>query len=279
MNRVAGKVAFITGAARGQGRAHAVRLAQEGADIIALDIAEQIASVSDIYHGATEADLAETVRLVEATGRRVLAAKVDVRDFPAMQRFVLGAVAQFGRLDIVSANAGIFRHSEKAHELSEADWDDVLDINLKGAWLTCKAVTPYLIEQGQGGSIILSSSAAALKPSQHLAAYAASKAGLVGLMRTLASELGQHSIRVNTVHPVGVATDMILNDATYRRFSPRADNPTQELAIPIFQSLNLLPVPWVQPEDVSNAVLFLASDEARYITGTELKIDAGFTIH
>jgi SDR family mycofactocin-dependent oxidoreductase len=278
MNRVAGKVAFITGAARGQGRSHAVRLAQEGADIIAVDLAETVPSVARFYPGATEADLAETVRLVEATGRRIVATRADVRDSAALGAALERGVEQLGGLDIVVANAGIFRHGEKVHEIAEDDWDDIVAVNLKGVFLTCKVAVPRLIAQGRGGSIIIISSAAGLHGSPHLGAYAASKHGLVGLMRTLANEVGEHRIRVNTVHPTGVATDMILNDAMFRIFEPSAETPTADEAARVFQAEHALPVPWVEVEDVSNAVLFLASDESRYVTGTELKVDAGFTI-
>ena len=276
--RVAGKVAFITGAARGQGRSHAIRLAQEGADIIALDVAAEIESVKRIYPGATEADLAETVAQVEALDRRIVATQADVRDFEAVKAAVERGVAELGHVDIVCANAGIFLFGEPAHEVSESDWRDVVDINLTGVWQTCKAVVPRMIEQGTGGSIVITSSTAGLKGTPYVAPYTASKHALVGLMRTLALELGPHRIRVNTVHPTGVATPMILNEATFRLFLPDEEHPTQDQAAPIFASTNTIPVPWVEPEDVSNAVLFLASDESRYVTGTELKVDAGYTI-
>jgi SDR family mycofactocin-dependent oxidoreductase len=279
MDRVAGKVAFITGAARGQGRSHAVRLAQEGAGIIAVDLNEDVPSISRFYPGATDEDLAETVRQVEAIGGRIMASKADVRDFDALSQALGKGIAEFGRLDIVVANAGIFRHSEKTHEISGDDWDDIMAVNLKGAWQTCKAAIPYLIEQDQGGSIVIISSAAGLHGSPNIGAYTASKHALVGLMRTLGNELGPHSIRVNTVHPTGVATKMILNDTTFRLFLPDAPVPSAELAAPMFQAGHALPVPWVEVEDVSNAVLFLASDESRYVTGLELKVDAGLTIH
>jgi SDR family mycofactocin-dependent oxidoreductase len=276
--RVEGKVAFITGAARGQGRSHAIRLAEEGADIIAVDIAEDIDSVRRFYHGATEADLAETVKQVEALDRRIVATKADVRDYPALKQALDNGVAELGHVDIVSANAGIFVFGELAQDVSEQDWKDVIDINLTGVWHTAKAAIPHLIEQGTGGSIVLTSSTAGLKGFPGVSQYVASKHGVVGLMKTLALELAPHSIRVNSVHPTGVATDMILNEATYRLFLPDAENPTQEQAAEVFASTNALPVPWVQPRDISNAVLFLASDEARYVTGIQLPVDAGFTI-
>jgi SDR family mycofactocin-dependent oxidoreductase len=275
--RVEGKVAFITGAARGQGRSHALRLAQEGADIIAVDIAEDIPSVTRFYPGATEADLAETVKEVEALDRRIVATKVDVRDYEALKAAFDAGIAELGHVDIVSANAGIFLHSDKTYEVSESDWDDVLDINLKGVWHTVKAAIPQMIEQGTGGSIILTSSTAGIKGTPNVAPYTASKHGVVGLMKTLALELAEHKIRVNSVHPTGVATNMILNETTFKLFLPGIEHPTQEQAAEVFQTTNALPVPWVEPIDISNAVLFLASEESRYVTGLQMTVDAGFT--
>jgi SDR family mycofactocin-dependent oxidoreductase len=275
--RVAGKVALITGAARGQGRSHAIRLAEEGADIIALDIAEAIPSVTKFYPGATEQDLAETVRAVEALDRRIVSRKVDVRDFDALKTAVDEGVAELGRLDIVAANAGIFLHGDLAHEVSESDWDDVLDINLKGVWHTAKAAVPHLIAQGTGGSITITSSTAGLKGSPNLVAYTASKHAVLGLARTLSNELAQYWIRVNTIHPTTVATPMVQNESLYKLFMPDVEHPTQAEAEVVFTSINSLPIPWVEPIDISNALLFLSSDEARYITGTELKVDAGNT--
>jgi SDR family mycofactocin-dependent oxidoreductase len=276
--RVEGKVAFITGAARGQGRSHAIRLAQEGADIIAVDIAEEIDSVKRFYQGASEEDLAETVKQVEALDRRIVATKADVRDYDALKSALDDGVAQLGHVDIVSANAGIFIFGDQTHLVTEQDWQDVTDINQTGVWHTCKAAIPHLIEQGTGGSMILTSSTAGIKGTPNVAPYTASKHAVVGLMRTLALELAPHRIRVNTVHPTGVATNMILNEATFKLFMPDVEHPTQEQAASVFQSTNALPIPWVEPIDISNAVLFLASDEARYVTGTELKVDAGFTV-
>lgn len=278
MGRVEGKVAFITGAARGQGRSHAIRLAQEGADIIAVDIAEEIDSVKRFYPGASAEDLAETVKQVEDLDRRIVAAKVDVRDYEALKKALDDGVAQLGRVDVVSANAGIFLFGDQTHLVSERDWQDVIDINQTGVWHTCKAAVPHLIDQGTGGSIIITSSTAGIKGLPNTAAYTASKHAVVGLMRTLANELAPYRIRVNTVHPTSVATQMVLNEATFRLFMPEVEHPTREEAASVFESTNALPVPWVEPIDISNAVLFLASDEARYVTGTELKVDAGFTV-
>jgi len=276
--RVEGKVAFITGAARGQGRSHAVRLAQEGADIIAVDICETLPTVAPLYKGATPADLAETVRQVEALDRRIVASQADVRDFDALSAAFQDGLAQLGRIDIVIANAGVFVFGVQGQDVTEEQWDEVNDINAKGVWHTCKAVIPTLIEQATGGSILLTSSTAGLKGGPNGLAYAASKHAVVGIMRALANELAGHRIRVNSIHPTGVATDMIHNEALYRLFLPAEQNPTREQTAEIFMTTNALPVPWVEPVDVSNAVLFLASEEARYVTGLEMKVDAGFTV-
>ena len=276
--RVEGKVAFITGAARGQGRSHAIRLAEEGADIIAVDICQDIPTITHLYRGATEADLAETVKQVEVLDRRIVATQADVRDFGAVQAALDDGVAQLGHVDVVSANAGIFAFGEQADQVGEQEWQDVVDINLTGVWHTVKVVIPHLVRQGTGGSIILTSSTAGIKGTPNVAPYTASKHAVVGLMKTLALELAPHSIRVNTVHPTGVATDMVLNEALFRLFLPGVEHPTFEQAAKVFTRTNALPIPLVEPVDISNAVLWLASDEARYVTGTELKIDAGYTI-
>ncbi|QTX05735.1 mycofactocin-coupled SDR family oxidoreductase [Agromyces archimandritae] len=276
--RVAGKVAFITGAARGQGRSHALRLAQEGADIIAVDVAESLPGMERYYPGASEEDLAETIRQVEALDRRIVARKADVRDFEQLKAALDEGVAELGHVDIVSANAGVFTFGVESQEVTDEEWDLTNDINAKGVWHTAKAAIPHLIAQGTGGSMILTSSTAGIKGTPNVAAYTASKHAVVGIMRTLALELAPHRVRVNTVHPTGVATNMILNEATFRLFMPDAEHPTKEDAAPIFESTNALPTPWVEPVDISNAVLFLASDEARYVTGTELKVDAGYTV-
>ncbi|HEY1823643.1 MAG TPA: mycofactocin-coupled SDR family oxidoreductase [Trebonia sp.] len=274
--RVEGKVAFITGAARGQGRSHAIRLAQEGADIIAIDICEDIPGVP--YAGATEADLAETVKQVEALDRRIVAAKADVRDYAGLKKALDDGVAQLGRLDIVSANAGIAAAGTPAWEIEESAWQSVVDINLTGVWHTVKAAIPHLIAGGRGGSIILTSSAAGLQAYEGIAQYVSAKHGVVGLTRNLAIELAPHMIRVNSIHPTQVDTPMIQNESTWRLFRPDLEHPTKEDFIPGSQALNVLPIPWVDPVDISNAVLFLASDEGRYITGVALPVDAGAVI-
>ncbi|WP_375404899.1 mycofactocin-coupled SDR family oxidoreductase [uncultured Amnibacterium sp.] len=276
--RLEGKVAFITGAARGQGRGHAVRLAQEGAEIIAVDIAESIPGMDRFYPGASRADLDETVAQVEALDRRIVAVQADVRDFTALKAALDKGVAELGHVDVVSANAGIFQFGDKTEDVSDDDWDTVNDINAKGVWHTAKAAIPHLKQQGTGGSIVLTSSTAGLMGTPNVAAYTASKHAVVGIMKTLALELAPQSIRVNSVHPTGVDTQMIRNEATYRLFLPDTEHPTDEQAEAVFRTTNALPIPWVEPIDISNAVLFLASDEARYITGLELKVDAGYTL-
>jgi (+)-trans-carveol dehydrogenase len=276
--RAEGKVAFITGAARGQGRSHAVRLAQEGADIIAIDICAQVDSV--LYPMSTPEDLAQTVKEVEALGRRIVATRADVRDYDALEAALEDGVAQLGRLDIVCANAGIsiFGRAESVTALSAQSWRDVIDTNLTGVWHTAKVAIPHLVQGGSGGSIIITSSLMGLKGSQNGAAYASAKTGLVGFMRVLALELAPHMIRVNSIHPTSVNTRMLHNENLYALFAPDLERPTREHAAERMQTLNVLPVPWVEPEDVSNAVLFLASDEARYITGVALPVDAGAAI-
>ena len=272
MGRVQGKVALVTGAGRGQGRSHAVRLAEEGADIIAVDIC---ADVDGIRYGmATPEDLAQTAKLVEDCDRRVVTAVADVRDYGRLKAAVDQGVATLGRLDIVAANAGVTSYYP-SWKLSEEGWDVVVDTNLKGVWHTCKAAIPHLIDGGRGGAIIITSSTAGLRGIANLAHYSAAKTGLVGLMRTMAGELAPHNIRVNTVHPTAVDTDMVHNKATYDLFIPEpADRNRDGVAGPM-QALNMLPIPWVDPRDISNAVLFLASDEGRYITGARLPVDAG----
>jgi SDR family mycofactocin-dependent oxidoreductase len=272
--RVEGKVAFITGAARGQGRSHAVRLAEEGADIIAIDVCGPISTHTDIPP-ATPDDLAQTVDLVKATGRRIVSAEADVRDYAAVKSVVDSGVDQLGRLDIVVANAGIGNGGQKLHRTSEEDWTDMIDVNLSGVWKSVKAAVPHLLSGGRGGSIILTSSVGGLKPYAHTGHYIAAKHGVIGLMRTFAVELGQHSIRVNAVCPTNVNTPLFMNEGTMRLFRPDLENPGPDDLAVAAQFMHVLPVGWVEPVDISNAVLFLASDEARYITGLPMTVDAG----
>jgi (+)-trans-carveol dehydrogenase len=271
--RVEGKVAFITGAARGQGRAHAVRLAQEGADIIGVDICKQIESVAIPL--STPEDLAETADLVKGHNRRIYTAEVDVRDYAALKAALDAGVEQLGRLDIIVANAGIGNGGNTLDKTSEEDWTDMIDVNLGGVWKTVKAGVPHILAGGQGGSIILTSSVGGLKAYPHTGHYVAAKHGVVGLMRTFAVELGQHMIRVNSVHPTNVNTPLFMNEPTMKLFRPDLENPGPDDLKVIAQMMHTLPIGWVEPEDVSNAVLFLASDEARYVTGVTLPVDAG----
>ncbi|MGV0645721.1 mycofactocin-coupled SDR family oxidoreductase [Mycolicibacterium sp. XJ2546] len=272
--RVEGKVAFITGAARGQGRSHAIRLAQEGADIIAVDVCKQLSSNSDIP-SATPDDLAKTADLVKNLNRRIVTAEVDVRDYDALKTVVDSAAEQLGRLDIVVANAGIGNGGQTLDKTSEDDWRDMIDVNLSGVWKSVKAAVPHILSGGRGGSIILTSSVGGLKPYPHTGHYIAAKHGVIGLMRTFAVELGQHSIRVNAVCPTNVNTPLFMNEGTMKLFRPDLENPgVDDLAVAA-QFMHVLPVGWVEPSDVSNAVLFLASDESRYITGLPVTVDAG----
>jgi len=271
-NRFEGKVAFITGAARGQGREHAVRLAQEGADIIAVDTSRPVETIP--YATATAEDLAETVSMVEALGRRIVSADADVRDLPALTEVVDRGVAEFGRLDIVVANAGIAAPADSLG-MSEDDWNTMIDINLTGVWKTVKASVPHIIAGERGGSVVIISSVAAQVPTVGVAHYSASKGGLIAFSRVLAKELAPHSIRVNTVHSTAVATPMILNDAIYKLFRPDLENPTRADFEEAVLGINALPIPAVEVADISNAVLYLASDEGRYVTGTTHVVDAG----
>ncbi|RVW00249.1 mycofactocin-coupled SDR family oxidoreductase [Rhodococcus xishaensis] len=275
--RVEGKVAFITGAARGQGRCHAVRLAEEGADIIAVDLCENIETVTPFYPLATDQDLQETVAQVEALGRRIVAAKADVRDVAGLQKAFDTGIERLGPVDIVVANAGILSFGQ-SWELTAQQWQDVIDVDLTGVFNTAKVAIPSMIDAGRGGSILFTSSTAGLKGLQMMGHYVATKHGVVGLMRTMANELGPYSIRVNTIHPGSVDTFMIQNPGIYARMSPGESEPSQDSAIPGFLSCNTLPVPWVEPTDVSNAVLFLGSDEARYVTGVTFPVDAGLCV-
>ncbi|WP_153227196.1 mycofactocin-coupled SDR family oxidoreductase [Mycolicibacterium sp. CH28] len=274
MGKVEGKVAFITGAARGQGRALAQRFAAEGADIIALDLCADVPTAA--HGGATATDLKETVRQVENLGRKIVAAAGDVRDSKAIGDLVDEGVARFGRIDIVCANAGIAGYGS-ALEIEPQAWQEMIDINLTGAWRTVRAAAPAIVAGGRGGSIILTSSIAGLIGFPGVAHYAAAKHGLVGLMRVLAMELGPEGIRVNTVHPTNVDTEMIQNEQLWSFFNGGREGAGQAEAAAQMTMMHALPVPWVAPEDVANAVLWLASDEARYVTGASIPIDAGAT--
>ncbi len=263
-----GKVAFITGAARGQGRAHAVRLAADGANIIGVDLCEQIASVP--YPLATADDLAATVKLVEDTGARIVAKQGDVRDRGSLSATLQAGLDEFGRLDIVVANAGI-----APMQSGDDGWRDVIDVNLTGTYNTIKAAIPTMVKQGTGGSIVLISSAAGLagvgSPDAGSVGYAAAKHGVVGLMRIYANLLAAQNIRVNSIHPTGVETPMINNEFTREWLAKMAAQTDQPRSLG-----NALPVEVLQAEDIANAVAWLVSDQARYITGVTLPVDAGF---
>ncbi|RZT89034.1 SDR family mycofactocin-dependent oxidoreductase [Pseudonocardia sediminis] len=272
--RLAGKVALITGGARGQGRAHAVRFAEEGADVVLVDLCAPVASAP--YPTAAPADLEQTVELVEDLDRRALAVRADIRDLTALQSTVADAVAEFGRLDIVVANAGIASYAP-ALEMEESTWQEMIDINLTGVWKTIRAAAPAIIDGGRGGAIVLTSSVAGLIGFPTLAHYCAAKHGLVGLMKVLALELAPHQIRVNSVHPTHVDTDMIQNPAIYSLFTGGAPDADRTMAAAAMKDMHALPISWVDPADISNAVAWLASDEARYVTGVALPVDGGIT--
>jgi SDR family mycofactocin-dependent oxidoreductase len=272
MGSLDGRVAFITGVARGQGRSHAIRLASEGADIIGVDICADIEANG--YPMATRGELDETITLVESAGGKMLGSVADVRDFGALKAALGAGVAHFGRLDIVCANAGIaptaFREVSIEEDLEM--WAAAIDVNLVGSFHTAKAAIPHLIDGGRGGAIVFTSSTAGLKGfggSQGGGlGYAASKHGIVGLMRTLANALAPHSIRVNTIHPTAVNTMMATNPAmtafleAYPDGGPHLQNP--------------MPVSLLEPEDISAAISYLVSDAAKYVTGVTFPVDAGF---
>nr|WP_064569861.1 mycofactocin-coupled SDR family oxidoreductase [Gordonia sp. LAM0048] len=269
MGKLDGKTVLITGAARGQGRSHATTLAAEGADIIAIDICAPIDTLA--YPLATPDDLAETVRSVEAVGGRAIGLVADVRDSKRLREAVAEGIAALGEIDVVIANAGVAGHGN-THPDQEQLFRDVVDVNLRGVWNTVQAVAPRMIELGTSGCLVLVCSAHGLSGgggngTAGVDAYIASKHGVVGLMRDFAHWLAPHSIRVNTIHPTGVATDMVMNDSvqSFLNSEPRIAN----------EMRNLMPVPVVEAEDVSRAIAWLVSDDARYVTGVTLPVDAG----
>ncbi|WP_431232101.1 mycofactocin-coupled SDR family oxidoreductase [Mycolicibacterium psychrotolerans] len=263
MSGLAGKVVLVTGAGRGTGRVHCERFADEGADVIMVD------------HPDAEGDLHGTAERVEQRGRRAAVGAVDVTDRAEVAAAVDAGVRQLGRLDVIVANAGIHTPGGPAWQIDPREWQRTIDVNLTGVWHTVRAGAPHIGHDG--GSVVIISSTNGLRGTAGAAHYTASKHAVVGLARTLANELGPRSIRVNTVHPGAVATPMVRNRATYRRLRPDLDNPTEADAAEVLTARNLLPVPWVEPVDVANAVVFLASDHARYITGAQLVVDAGLT--
>ncbi|HEY1818468.1 MAG TPA: mycofactocin-coupled SDR family oxidoreductase [Trebonia sp.] len=274
MGVLEGKVAFVTGAARGQGRSHAVRLAQEGADIIAVDACATPDWLS--YPLATEEDLAETVREVEALDRRIIARKADIRDLAAVGAVLEEGTAELGgRLDVVAANAAIISWPRDTWAIDVAEFRELIDVTLTGTFITVKAAVPIMIAAGNGGSITLTSSGAAITAGRGLADYKAAKNGVLALKDTLAYELAEHFIRVNAVCPTAVDTPMIHNENLHRAFRPDLEHPGRDDVAGGFAEMNLLPIPWVDPVDVSNAIVWLASDAARYVTGITLPVDAG----
>ena len=281
MGRVQGKVAFITGAGQGQGRSHAIRLAEEGAAIVATDICRPYPARVH-YQAATEELLAETAELVEKVGGRCVTSVADVRDRAALQAAVDAGVQAFGHVDVVAANAGVITFHESSLEISEDIYDLIVDTNMKGVWNTIQVTAPQLIKQRTGGSIIITSSAAGIRGQIPYAHYTASKHAVVGMMRAFANELARYAIRVNTVHPTGVGSPGMGSDSEVAGlmdveplFVTGATNILPDLDEPITQPS--VPVPLLREVEISNAVLFLASDEARYITGVQLPVDAGNT--
>ena len=268
------KVALITGAGRGQGRAFAERLAGDGMDIVAVDVCGDIEGIP--YPLATEDDLAQTAEAVEAAGRRVLTVQADVRELAALEEAAARAVVELGSIDVVVANADVFAAAH-AWETSEEVWSAVVGSNLTGAWHTARATVPHLLERASG-SLVFVSSIAGVKGIEHLGAYAASKHGVVGLMRTLAVELAPHHIRANAVCPSNVGTLILHNESMYRLFRPGGERDDASLR-EAFASVNKMPVPWIEPEDVAGAVAWLVSDEARFVTGAVLPVDAGALLH
>jgi (+)-trans-carveol dehydrogenase len=275
MARFDGKVALISGVARGQGRSHALRLASEGAAIIGFDGLCTYDTVP--YKQATEEDLAETVRLVEATGGRVVAGRADVRERDEIAAIVEKGVAEFGGIDIVLANAGIGINSRRFWEISQQEWDDVIAVCLTGVWHTVSAAVPTMIAGGKGGSVVMTASAAAIKAAPQLAAYTAAKTAVIGMMRSMANDLAPYKIRINCIAPTAVPTDFVLNERLYEIFCPDLENPTVEDAAKILRRMHPLGEPWVEPRDVSAAIAFLASDEARYVSGIVLPVDLGLS--
>jgi SDR family mycofactocin-dependent oxidoreductase len=275
MGQLDGKVAFITGVARGQGRSHALTLAREGANIIGLDLCAKPSTTA--YDGATEEDLQETVRLVKEAGGQIVAEVADTRNYDEVKAVFDRGVAQFGRVDIVIPNAGICSGA-KTWQISPSDWREMIDINLNGVFHTVKAAVPTLIAQGEGGSVVFIGSTEALKGAENISSYAASKHGVTGLMTSLARELGQYNIRVNSVNPTCVDTHMINNPFVYGLFRPDLAAPTRTDVVDSFTGTHLLPVPWIDPQDVSNAIVHLVTDAGRYVTATTMVIDAGFIV-
>jgi len=274
MGSLDGKVAFVTGAGRGQGRASALRLARDGADVIALDVAAD--ALNTLSYGlSTPADLDETIALIEAEGRRAVRGVADVRHLAEVQAVVAEGLEAFGRIDLVHANAGIGSWAV-TWEMTEEQWREMIDVNLTGVFNTVRAALPSMVERGEGGALVLTSSTAGLIGYMNTAHYTAAKHGVVGLVKVLAQELGPHRIRVNAVCPTTVNTPLVINDATFELFAPDVQNPGPDDVRAAFAGLNAYEdLPWIEPEDVAGAVAWLLSDEARYVTGIALPVDGG----
>lgn len=266
------KVVFISGVARGQGRSHAVGFAREGARIIGVDICSDLEHAP--YPGATEEDLAETVRQVEAAGGAMHAEVADVRDYRATREALKSGVERYGRLDVILANAGSYAPMPVQFVPNES-WEETIEVNLTGVFHTVKAGIRNMIEQDEGGAVVITSSTAGLRGFYGAPAYNAAKHGVVGLMRSLALELAPHRIRVNSIHPTSVNTPMIINDVFPRLVRMDLEDPGVEDAAEFLQPQQAIEVPWIEPEDITNAMLWLCSEEARYVTGVALPIDAG----
>lgn len=275
VDRLKDRVVLVTGAARGQGRSHAVTAAQEGADVIVLDVCRTFSTVASEM--GTEEDLNETVALVEKTGRRAIPIVCDVRDRVALGEKVDAAVRIFGRLDAAVANAGICVVTA-IEDISVEEWADVIGTDLTGAWNTAQVAIPHITAGGRGGSIVFTSSATTLRPVPNMPHYIAAKHGVIGLSRALARELAERAIRVNCVTPTNCDTPMIQNEPMWKLFAPDVENPGKEDVVDAFGSMTALDTPWVFPEDVSNALMFLLSDDARWTTGTELQVTAGYNV-
>jgi (+)-trans-carveol dehydrogenase len=271
--RVAGKVVLITGAARGQGRAHALRFAAEGADLVLCDVGHAVERVG--YALPSVRELERTAQDARDLGAEVIDRAVDVRDGAALEALVGECRGRFGRLDVVIPQAGIVSYG-RFSEVDDEMWQDTVDINLTGVWRTLRASLPLVIDGGRGGSIVLVSSTAGAAGFASMPHYVAAKHGVVGLMRALANEVGQHAIRVNALLAGMVNTPMGVNTGTFQSFRPDLATPTQEDADAAMRAVNLIPVPWVEPEDMAAAALWLASDESRYVTGTAIPVDAGY---
>jgi SDR family mycofactocin-dependent oxidoreductase len=272
MGKLDGRVALVTGGARGQGRSHALALAREGADIIVCDIADQITTVPYAMGSAEQLD--ETVKLVEELDRRCIAVKADVRDATQVKAVVEAGLAEFGSIDILLANAGIMSLGQIA-QMPDDVWHDMIDVNLTGVFYSVRAVLPHMIEAGYG-RIVVTSSQGGLSGFANIGHYVAAKWGLIGLVKAVALEVAADGITVNAVCPTNVDTGMIHHESLYKRFRPDVNEPTREDVTPVFRSLNPIPVPWIAPQDVSDVVLFLVSDQARYITGDAISVAAGY---